>query len=254
MAITLAALLTLRDQFSAQFNKAASSAKAADSAISGLQGKMSALSSVASGNLSALPQLLGDIGGKGLLAAAGIGAVVAAGVKVAGEIKRINDETIAYADGLRKVSQAAGISAGYLSSLTEVADDFAISSESVNTSILKLSANIGGGTFQKAMQGLVPPETLANIKTAQDAIPVLADVFKQLGPSAEASRLAVELFGRGGQELIPILTQGSAELKNLQKAATDSGIAMSGAALKQMEALRRVRDAANDTRVAQERS
>lgn len=61
-------------------------------------------------------------------------------------------------------------------------------------------------------------------KSTGTVLYAIADRFKVMADGAEKSRLAVELFGRGGLLLIPILNQGSAGLDAAMRKAAEFGL------------------------------
>ena len=60
-------------------------------------------------------------------------------------------------------------------------------------------------------------------KTTEGMIRQIADSFSRMPDGAEKSRLAIELFGRSGLNLIPILNQGSAGLDELRLKSIEFG-------------------------------
>lgn len=56
----------------------------------------------------------------------------------------------------------------------------------------------------------------------------VADKFKNMPNGVEKTTLAMELFGRSGKDLIPLLNQGAEGIKELEKKADELGITLTG--------------------------
>lgn len=68
--------------------------------------------------------------------------------------------------------------------------------------------------------------TITKTATTEDILRQLADRFAAMPDGAEKARLAVELFGRGGLELIPTLNKGSAAFDESARAAERFGLVL----------------------------
>lgn len=85
----------------------------------------------------------------------------------------------------------------------------------------------------------IKPEKAANTfeelnitgKTTDAVILQLADRFKEMPAGAEKAALAVDLFGRSGLDLIPILNKGSEGFKESMEAAKRFGAVLSDTTL-----------------------
>jgi TP901 family phage tail tape measure protein len=157
-----------------------------------------------------------------------VGAVITAAYGVM--IKSATD----YSDELYVVSQRTGIAVETLSKLKYVADQTESSFEAVATSFKFLSRNIyeaelGTGKAGQAFKALgitVRNEVTGELIKAEDAFLLISDKFKDLDDNAAKTALAMQLFGRGGQSIIPILNLGSEGIQRLSEEAKKLGIVL----------------------------
>jgi hypothetical protein len=77
--------------------------------------------------------------------------------------------------------------------------------------------------------GITALDTAGNIRPVNELIPQLADKFKAMPDGLEKTALAMQLFGRSGKDMIPLLNQGSEGLTELGKEADKLGVTLTGA-------------------------
>lgn len=180
---------------------------------------------------SALPDQLGFIADQldalpiGALAAGGAFlAVGSAAVKMATDVA---DSAIAF----DKLSQKTGASVEFLSTFSAVANDAELSTEEVAQSLTMFSRRLietqGAG---------------ANVEATLFA---LADAFKGMADGPQKTALAMEYFGRSGAQMIPILNQGSAALRENMTAMQDMGRVITGETVAAANAFDDAMDALN---------
>lgn len=153
-----------------------------------------------------------------------------------GALVEFADHAIESAASLEKLSQAAGVSVESLSSLGLAFAAAGLSQDDMGLALKKLNVNLSdaAGNAQsksgEAFRALGVSVTDANGKI-RDASVVLNDVsdkFAALADGPNKTAIAVQLFGRAGQNLIPILNQGSAGLDDFKAQAEAAGIVISG--------------------------
>jgi hypothetical protein len=69
-------------------------------------------------------------------------------------------------------------------------------------------------------------------KSATQQLLILADAFKNIPDAATRTATAIGLFGRSGQDLVPLLKQGSTEINRLMRESEALGNTMSGREVK----------------------
>jgi phage-related protein len=168
-------------------------------------------------------------------AAAGIGAMV--GEKLVGGISeavKALPEFAEKAETIGRTSQKLGMSAEYYQRLSYAMKMTDIPAETMEKSFKKL--NVGFAQLQK-MQGPIEsglkrldPQLMRNIrssKNAGDAFKVVADAVKATEDPSKRAAIAQAVFGKGGQDLIPILLKGSDGINQLMTEADKYGSVLS---------------------------
>lgn len=147
------------------------------------------------------------------VAAAGVAAAFALGTAV----KRAAD----HADALSKTSQKIGLTVEALSRLEFAAKLSDVSLEQLSTGLGKLSQNlfeVASGRGEQARTsfealGISVKDAAGNIKATDVVLLEIADRFSRMEDSGVKTALSMNLLGRSGRELIPLLNEGSVGLK-----------------------------------------
>lgn len=163
----------------------------------------------------------------GLLMAAGFAAASAA--IVVGMKRAINA-----ADDLSKLSQKIGVPIEQLSSLAYAAQLADVPIEGLATGLKKLSINMqqtasgDTGTAAKAFKALGVSVTEANgaLRPSSLVLQDIAEKFSHLQDGAGKTALAVQIFGKQGSELIPLLNMGGAGLAEMTERAEKMGLVL----------------------------
>jgi uncharacterized membrane protein YphA (DoxX/SURF4 family) len=133
------------------------------------------------------------------------------------------------ADAMGKASQKAGIAIDDFGALAFAAEQNDIPMETFTTSMGRLNKNIdaaikGSGKAQAAFSQLgLSVEELQQM-SPDEVFRELVEGFSGMEDGAKKSALAIELFGRGGIELIPLLNQTKAGIAELEKQFHDFGL------------------------------
>ena len=145
---------------------------------------------------------------------------------------------------LAHLSQQTGISVANLSVLKYAAESNGISFEAMTTGFRKLSeAMLKAGEGQKesvlAFQrvGISTQQLKENSNDLWGVLNLLADRFATLPDGAVKSAEATQLLGRFGQQLIPILDQGSDGLELLRAKAQALGLVLDQDGIERMEGM-----------------
>lgn len=141
--------------------------------------------------------------------------LVGAGVSV-GAIVSIGRAAFDAADGLTRMSDQTGISIDALQRLQAVAEPSGQSLEQVTSGVSKLQKNLAEGTkgTVEALKDL--RLSLADVRSmnADEAFFAIAKGIQEIKNPAEQTRVAMELFGRSGAELLPTLKADIDSLKD----------------------------------------
>lgn len=133
------------------------------------------------------------------------------------------------ADRLNDVSQQTGVAAERLSALGNAAQLNGANSDALNTSLLRLnkaiSEGISGSKEQTEAFKLlgISAADLSKLST-EEIFYKIADAFAGAKDNANKTAIAMALLGKSGSELIPVLNQGSNELKKFQATFTQEQI------------------------------
>ncbi len=184
-----------------------------------------AMSSVSDSVMKAKGALMG-------LAGAGIALAFAASIQGA----------IDQADALNKLSQRTGVATETLSQLQYAAKLADVSNESLTKGLKKLNVSIAEGLAGEKSKvaifkelGITLTDTQGRAKTADMVLLDLADTFAKSKDGAGKTALAVDLLGKAGDEMIPLLNGGRQAILDLMLEADKLGLTISGEFAKNAE-------------------
>jgi hypothetical protein len=176
-------------------------------------------------------------------------AFTAAGVAISGALASAGGaivEMVSHAaeaaDHLTKLSQSAGVSVEALSSLGYAAKLSDIDLEALGNSLEKLSKHMfeaadKGGSSAAAFDhlGIAVKDSSGHLRNVEDVMRDLAGKFAGMEDGAAKTALSMQLFGKAGAVMIPLLNQGSAGLAQMTEEARKLGITIDGETSKAAE-------------------
>jgi hypothetical protein len=125
-------------------------------------------------------------------------------------------------DALNDMSERTGVAVEELSKLSYAAKLSDVTIEQLQGGLTKLNKGIaetanGTGEAQKAFSamGISVKNADGSLKNSSQVLNDVADRFVTYQDGANKSALAIQLFGKSGAELIPLLNQGSDGLKKM---------------------------------------
>lgn len=159
-----------------------------------------------------------------------------------------------------KLAQRAGVSVEAISGLRYAADLSDVSIESLGTGLKHLSmamvdTQAGTGEAQAAFRalGLSVTDASGALKPTQLQLFDIADKFAGMQDGAGKTALAMRIFGRAGNDLIPLLNHGSEGLRQNADEARRFGLIVSTEAAREAEAfndnLTRLKSAAEGLKI-----
>lgn len=179
----------------------------------------------------------GAIAKKGALA---VGAAAAVG---AGALAVSMRGAINAADDMSKAALKIGIPTEELSRLKYAADLSGVSFAQLQTGVGRLSQNmadaakgVGEGAEAFETLGISVTDADGNLRSSSDVMRDIADRFAAMPEGAEKTALAMDLMGRAGKDMIPLLNGGSAALGELMAEADTFGQVFTDEMGKQAEA------------------
>lgn len=145
-------------------------------------------------------------------------------------------------DEMLKLSQTVGVSVEALSALKYAADLSGVSQEQLGSALTKLTKNMsdtaqGTGEAMKGFEalGISVKNSDGTLKSSDKVLTEIAGKFAGFKDGAEKTALAVNLFGKAGAELIPLLNSGAQGLDEFKKEAERLGIVIGTDAAKAAE-------------------
>lgn len=144
--------------------------------------------------------------------------------------KGLIDDTAELAGHLVELSQKTGVAINTLQQLEFAGKLSGAGAETLSTGLKFLARNAeaaatGGKTQAEAFRkaGVAVKDSAGNIKGADVLLMELADSFAAMPDGVKKSALAMDLFGRSGVELIPLLDEGRAGIAKLRQEFIELG-------------------------------
>lgn len=161
-----------------------------------------------------------------------IGLALAAGTTAAAAaLTALTKKSIDSADRLAKLSQQVGVSVESLGRLEFAAGLSGVETENLSTSLIKLNRSISEAAQGTAAQadafaalGVSATSADGSLRPTEEVLNDLADSFSQAEDGVGKTAAAVEIFGRSGAQLIPLLNSGSAGLREMGLEAEQLGL------------------------------
>lgn len=184
------------------------------------------------------------------VAAQAVGAAAAAGVTALALLTR---QSIKTADELAKMSQKVGVSVESLSTLGYAAERSGVGLDGLRSGLVKLAKNagdaaIGIGEARKGFDalGISVTDAEGKLKNNDVLLRELADKFASFEDGAQKTALAVNIFGRSGADLIPMLNAGADGIGKMEERARALGLEMDTNTAKSAEQFNDLMDDAGD--------
>ncbi|MCF8012710.1 MAG: hypothetical protein K9L56_15695 [Clostridiales bacterium] len=176
---------------------------------------------------------LGDLKKASRMLATGVAAVGTALVATGYVMGREINKTMDYADEIDKLSQKMGLTAEATQEWTFVAEQNGTNIESLTRALGRFQKNVGDAddglttatrSFNHLEVGIY--DVNENLKDMDDIFPETIRKLSEMEDETKRNQIAMNLFGRGGKELIPILNQNTEEIDGLIQKANDLDLVM----------------------------
>lgn len=169
--------------------------------------------------------------GFNLAKGAAIGFVASIGIDA---ITQAITKGLDYASSLGEVATQLGVTTDALQEYRFAGSQAGLATEDVDQALSQLTRRIGeaaSGTKAQAAAfaklGVSIRDTNGNVIQAGDAIPLIAEALQRIESPAERAAILMDLFGRSGQKLEPLLASGAKGVNNLRDAAQKLGVVLS---------------------------
>lgn len=187
---------------------------------------------------------LGKIPASTAAAAAGIAAVVAAGIKLERKLMDVTKESAAAAKELEALSLQSGVSAQDLQAFQYAEDFLDVSTDTLTDSLKDLTTKMSdakdGNEEVIAMfdqLGVSVTDAGGNLRDSYDVFLDVIDGLGEMSNQAERDALAMGLINESAQKLNPLIEQGSGSLKKYADEAENVGYILSNDQLKALTAV-----------------
>lgn len=158
---------------------------------------------------------------------AGLGGAIVAPLALAGE------RFASMGDELNKASQRTGVGVESLGKLKYAAEQSGASFEDVESGIRKMSKAIfeardGSAGAQKSLASIgISAKQLEGL-SPDEQFKKIAENLNQVDDAGTKAALAMEIFGKGGATLLPLMSEGAAGIDALGQRATELGLIFGG--------------------------
>lgn len=148
-------------------------------------------------------------------------------------------ETVEYTGKLDDQQQALGVTAERLQELEYAALQNGLAQEELGHGLVRLTASMkaaAGGAesqataFRKA--GVAVKNADGTLRGSADVLEDLAGRFAAMPDGADKTALALELLGKSGSRMVPLLNRGGEGLRELSREARELGLVISNDAVK----------------------
>jgi hypothetical protein len=147
-------------------------------------------------------------------------AVAAGGMAFATFIKNAIDAT----DKVSDLSQATGVAIEDVAGLQLAFMKGGLEAGAFETSMVKLSKEIADNNEGFKRLGVQTKDSAGGLRSNKDVLYEVADAFQNLEDGTQKTALAIEIFGKSGAALIPLLNEGAEGLKAMDDMAVKLGL------------------------------
>ena len=142
--------------------------------------------------------------------------------------------SLEFADSLNDISERLGITVEKLSELDYIAGQSGTSFETLQKGYIKLSESIVKANEGSEEQieifnklGISYKNADGSLRSTQSVLEDLAGTFENSKNDTNKMKIALDLLGKSGIELVPLLNNGKEGLENLRKEAEELGLIIS---------------------------
>lgn len=181
--------------------------------------------------LSAFERTTGKVGRSMTKAGA---AMLGASAAVGGSILAVGKSTADYAGDMYDMARGTGMGVEAFQKLAYAGRMSGVETEKLSASLVKFDRMVaeatgGNKTYMQTFEdlGIKIKDSAGNLRQPNEIFEDVADIFHNTEDGIGKTALAVELFGKSGADLIPMLNDGKAGLKAFYAEAERLGLALS---------------------------
>jgi hypothetical protein len=213
--------------------------------IKGMASELGLLSPAMSGAVSGMLNALGPLTGNVKTASQGLGVLAAAGAGVGLAAIALAAHTAETAEKLYNLTQATGLSVSTLSGLSLVAKTVGVDTEQLGRGLERMARSAftaaqTGSTTNNAYRtlGISILDTNGKLRSQSDIFSDVATKFSAMENGTTKTALAMQIFGRSGAELIPVLNLGGEKVNEMVGHLTKLGAVITDDVAEASEELR----------------
>lgn len=158
-----------------------------------------------------------------------------AGALTVGAFVRAGQAALNFADDIGKMAQKVGMSTAELSKLSYAAKLSDVSLQELQVGVGLLSKNMETGSEGLAALGISATDASGNLRSTAEVFADVAEAFSQMEDGAGKTAIAMNIFGRSGANMIPLLNSGRKGLREMGDEAQKLGVVISDGAAKSAE-------------------
>jgi hypothetical protein len=140
-----------------------------------------------------------------------------------------------YADNIGKMAQKIGMTTEELSRLNYAAKLSDLSLQELQGGLQQLSKNMEAGSEGLAALGISATDSSGNLRSTSEVMLEVAEAFAGMEDGAGKTAIAMNIFGRSGANLIPMLNAGRNGLASMGDEAQRLGVVISDDAARAAE-------------------
>lgn len=159
----------------------------------------------------------------GAVAAAGIAVAAAAAISFAKSCVEKFEES---AGAVARMQRLTGESAESMSHLAFAAQETGVSQDKLEGALKKMSKAVESNSKAFADHNIQTKDANGNLLPMSQIIANASDLFASMPDGIEKNALAMQMFGKSGTDLIPLLDQGKAGLEKFGEEADKFGVTL----------------------------
>lgn len=164
--------------------------------------------------------------------------MLGASASVGGSILAVGKSTADYAGDMYDMARGAGIGVEAFQKLAYAGRMSGVETEKLSASLVKFDRMVaeatgGNKTYMQTFKdlGIQIKDSAGNLRQPNEIFEDVAEIFHNTKDGAAKTALAVELFGKSGAELIPMLNDGKSGLQAFYAEAERMGLVLSAEAI-----------------------
>ena len=163
---------------------------------------------------------VGDVGRK-------LSGISGAAAAIGGGLLKMGYDAVANADDLNTLSKQTGLTTEEIQKMKYASDLIDVSFDDVSGSLRKMKSNMGGHAETWDRLGVSVTDANGNMRDANEVFYDVVKALSQVSNETERDQIAMDLFGKGADQLAGIIDDGGAAFEEYGQQAEDLGLILS---------------------------